>query len=142
MGRHTGSMVARRRTLAEWEDLVERQIREGIERGEFDNLPGAGKPLAGLDGPRDEEWWAKEKLRREKVSYLPPALAVRRELEVALERIAQATSEATVRRIVTEINERIVYVNSHTITGPPSTLMPLDVELVVQRWTVSQSEAL
>jgi len=135
-------MVARRRTLAEWEGSVERQIREAIERGEFDNLPGTGKPLAGLDGPRDEEWWAKEKLRREKVSYLPPALAVRRELEVALERIAQATSEVTVRQIVTDINERIVHVNSHTITGPPSTVMPLDVEVVVQRWTVNQSGTL
>jgi len=135
-------MVARRRTLAEWEDSVERQIREAIERGEFDNLPGAGKPLAGLDGPRDEEWWAKEKLRREKVSYLPPALAVRKELEVALERIAQATSEVTVRQIVTDINERIVHVNSHTITGPSSTVMPLDVEVVVQRWTVNQSGTL
>jgi hypothetical protein len=131
-------MVEGRPTLSEWESSVERQIREGIERGEFDNLPGAGKPLAGLDGPRDEEWWVKDKLRREKVSYLPPALAVRKELEVALERIAEATSEETVRRIVTEINERIVHVNSHTITGPPSTLMPLDLELVVQRWTVAR----
>ena len=132
-------MAERRPTLADWENLVERQIREGIERGKFDNLSGAGKPLAGLDGPRDEEWWVKDKLRREQVSYLPPALAVRRELEVALERIAEASSEAAVRQIVAEINDRIVHVNSHTITGPPSTLMPLDVELVVQRWTVTRS---
>jgi hypothetical protein len=68
------------------------------------------------------------------------ALAVRKELEVALERIAEATSEDTVRRIVTEINERIVHVNSHTITGPPSTLMPLDAELVVRRWTVARCQ--
>jgi Domain of unknown function (DUF1992) len=131
-------MVERRPTLSDWENSVERQIREGIERGEFDNLPGAGKPLPGLDGPRDEEWWVKAKLRREQVSYVPPALAVRKELEVALERIAAATSEATVRQIVTEINERILHVNSHTTTGPPSTLVPLDVELVVRRWTVGQ----
>jgi hypothetical protein len=128
-------MVARRPTLSDWENSVERQIREGIERGEFANLPGAGKPLPGLDGPRDDDWWVKAKLRREEVSCLPPALAVRRELEVALERIAVATSETTVRRIVAEINERIVHVNSHTTTGPPSTLMPLDVEVVVQRWS-------
>jgi hypothetical protein len=136
--RHTELVVERRPTLSDWENSVERQIREGIERGEFDSLPGAGKPLAGLDGPHDEEWWVKEKLRREKVSQLPPALAVRKELEVALERIAAATSEVTVRRIVTEINERIVHVNSHTTSGPPSTLMPLDVELVLQRWTVAR----
>jgi hypothetical protein len=131
-------MVERRPTLADWENSVERQIREGIERGEFDNLPGAGKPLVGLDGPHDEEWWVKEKLRREQVSYLPPALAVRKELEVALERIAAATSEDTVRRIVMEINERIVHVNSQTTSGPPSSLMPLDVDLVVERWRVAQ----
>ncbi len=121
-------------TLSDWENSVERQIREGIERGEFDNLPGAGRPLEGIDGPRDEEWWVKQKLRREKVSYLPPALAVRKELEVALARIAEATSERTVRQVVTEINARIVQVNSRTIHGPPSTVSPLDVEVVVERW--------
>jgi hypothetical protein len=133
-------MVERRPTLAEWESAVERQIRDGIERGEFDNLPGAGKPLPGLDDPRDEEWWVKAKLRREQVSYLPPTLAVRKELDDALEQIASATSEVTVRRIVAEINERIAHVNSHTITGPPSTLMPLDVDRVVEGWTVRKQE--
>jgi hypothetical protein len=44
---------------------VERQIREAMERGEFDNLPGAGKPIADLDKPHDELWWIKQKLRRE-----------------------------------------------------------------------------
>jgi hypothetical protein len=68
------------------------------------------------------------------VSYLPPALAVRKELEVALARIAEATSERTVRQVVTEINARIVQVNSRTIHGPPSTVSPLDVEVVVERW--------
>ena len=47
------------------ESLAERQIREGIERGEFDALPGAGKPLEGVDGPHDELWWVKAKMRRE-----------------------------------------------------------------------------
>ena len=51
---------------------VERQIREAAERGEFDNLPGAGKPIADLDKPHDELWWVKDKLRREQLSYLPP----------------------------------------------------------------------
>ena len=33
------------RKLAEWESDVERQIREAQERGDFDDLPGRGKPL-------------------------------------------------------------------------------------------------
>jgi len=131
-------MVERRPILSDWESAVERQIREGIDRGEFDNLPGAGKPLEGLDGPHDEEWWVKQKLRREQVSGLPPALAVRKELEVAIDQIAAATSERTVRQIVAEINERIVRVNSRTISGPPSTVSPLDVEVVVDRWKGAQ----
>ena len=45
-----------------WEDPVERQIREAIERGEFDNLPGTGKPLHTADqGPG---WWIRRYLDR------------------------------------------------------------------------------
>jgi Domain of unknown function (DUF1992) len=131
-------MVERRPTLSDWESSVERQIRESIERGEFDNLPGAGRPLEGLDAPHDEEWWVKQKLRRERVSYLPPALAVRKELEVALDQVAEATSEGTVREIVSAINERIVHVNSRTINGPPSSVSPLDVEVVVNQWKLAR----
>jgi DnaJ family protein C protein 28 len=40
-----------KRTLEEWESAVEKQIREAMERGEFDHLPGAGKPLDLDDNP-------------------------------------------------------------------------------------------
>ena len=117
-----------------WETWVDRQIRESMERGEFDDLPGKGKPIAGLDGTRDELWWVREKLKREKVSYLPPTLAIRKERDDARERIAAATTEAEVRRIVEEINARIRHVNSHATGGPPSTVMPFDVDEVLARW--------
>ena len=61
-----------------FETWIERQIRRAGERGEFDQLPGAGRPLPDLDRPHDEMWWVKQKLRREGVSYLPPSLALRR----------------------------------------------------------------
>ena len=38
------------------------------------------------------------------------------------------------RRIVEEINVRIRYVNSHATGGPPSTVMPLDLDDVLARW--------
>jgi hypothetical protein len=47
------------------ESMVERRIREAIERGEFDNLPGAGKPIADLDQPEDELAWVKRWMKRE-----------------------------------------------------------------------------
>jgi Domain of unknown function (DUF1992) len=39
-----------------WEGHVEQMIREAQERGEFDNLPGAGKPLDLTDNPYAGEW--------------------------------------------------------------------------------------
>jgi DnaJ-like protein len=122
-----------------WESWIDRQIREGMERGEFDDLPGHGKPLRDLDRPRDEMWWVRDKLRREAVSYLPPTLAVRKELDDAWARIAAADSEATVREIVAAINARIVAVNSRVTAGPPSTLVPLDAEQVLEEWKATRT---
>jgi len=117
-------MTRPERSLARWESAVEKQIREAMGRGELDNLPAAGQPLPGLGGPYDDEWWIKAKLRREQLSYLPPAIALRREVEVAREQVATAPSEAAVRKIVADLNSRIVEVNSTTVTGPTSTIMP------------------
>ena len=33
----------------EWEDYIDRQIRQAQEEGQFDNLPGKGKPFTHLD---------------------------------------------------------------------------------------------
>jgi Domain of unknown function (DUF1992) len=113
---------------------VERQIREAAERGAFDNLPGAGKPIADLDKPHDELWWVKDKLRRENLSYLPPTIALRRQAEDALAAAYQARSEDQVRRILADINARIVDGNRKAASGPPLNLMPFDVERVVRTW--------
>src|SRR2546425_12311847 len=119
-------MTERKPAGVRWESWIEGQLREGMERGEFDDRPGAGKPLRNIDQPHDEMWWLREKLRRENVSVLPPALAVRKELEDALDRIATADTESAVRQIVAVINERIVRANSRTTSGPPSSVMPLN----------------
>jgi Domain of unknown function (DUF1992) len=113
---------------------VERQIREATDRGEFDNLPGAGKPIPDLDEPHDELWWVKRKLRREQFAYLPPTIALRKEAEAALEAAARAATEAEVRQIVAAINRRIADGNRKAASGPPLNLTPFDVERVVRRW--------
>jgi hypothetical protein len=117
-----------------WESWVERKIRESMERGEFDNLPGMGEPIPDLAQPYDELWWLRKKLRQEELSIEPPSLTLRKALDETRARIAAAGREAEVRRLVAAINERIVYVNSHVTVGPPSDLVPLDVERVVAEW--------
>jgi hypothetical protein len=109
-----------------------------MERGEFDNLPGAGKPIPDLDKPHDELWWVKQKLRREHLSYLPPTLALRKEAEDALATALAARSERQVRRILAAINRKITDGNRKAASGPPLNLMPFDVDRVVDDWRERQ----
>ena len=82
---------------------------QGDGAREFDDLPGAGKPIRGLDGNHDPNWWVKSLIEREQITgVLPPALALRKEdaeLDGALDREA---SEDEVRRAVEDFNRRVV----------------------------------
>jgi hypothetical protein len=131
-------MTERKPPGVSFETWVDRQIREAMERGDFDNLPGSGEPIPDLARPYDELWWLRKKLREEQLSIDPPTLVLRREYADAMAQITRARSEKEVRRLVAAINERIIYVNSHTTFGPPSDLVPLDVERVVAEWRAAQ----
>jgi hypothetical protein len=48
--------------------VAENRIREAMENGEFDNLPGLGKPIPDIDEPYDPMWWVKQWFRREKLA--------------------------------------------------------------------------
>jgi hypothetical protein len=116
-------------------DWVDRQIRAAQERGEFDDLPGAGKPLPKRTG--DVLEWVAEKLRAENADtrgLLPPSLALRKELEDLPEQLASVASEAKVREIVTDLNRRIKREILVPQGGPPLLVRPVDVESVVARW--------
>jgi hypothetical protein len=127
-------MTERKPPWVGFETWVERQLREAAERGAFDDLPGAGKPIPDLDKPHDELWWVKQKLRRENFSYLPPTIALRKQAEEALEAAALAGSEEEVRRIVAGINAKIIEGNRKAASGPPLNLAPFDVERLVRDW--------
>jgi hypothetical protein len=117
-----------------WESWVDRQIREAQERGDFDDLPGAGKPLPDLHRPYDELWWVRRKLREEGLSYVPPALQLRRAVEQAREQILRARSERQVRDIVAEVNQLIRRANRTGSAGGPVGTTPLDEEAAVRDW--------
>ena len=126
--------MTRKRRFEMPENAVDRQIREAQERGEFDDLPGKGKPIPDIDTPYDDLWWVKKLMAREELSVLPESLEVRRDLEKTLAAVLRRGEEADVRRDVEALNRRIRALNSRATSGPPSTVMPLDVEVVVERW--------
>ena len=130
-------MTQRKSPLQTFDTFIDRQIAEARDAGEFDDLPGAGKPL-NLEGPRDDMWWVKEMLKREELSVLPPSLEIRRDLERSMVQLLKASREEDVRRGVDALNERIRRVNAYATSGPPTNLIPVDPEAVVARWRLRQ----
>src|SRR5260370_31032308 len=90
------------------ESLIDQQIRAAEARGEFDDLPGAGKPLTGLDKPYSADWWLKDLVKREKLgrNVLPPSLALRKEAQELLAGQLDSRSDSTVRATVADYNQR------------------------------------
>ncbi|MFF8727603.1 DUF1992 domain-containing protein [Streptomyces sp. NPDC015171] len=115
-----------------FESWVDRQIRDAQRRGEFDGLTGTGAPLpADLDSAYDELWWIKRKMAREGLALLPPALALRKEAEDALEAACAAPSERIARKIIEDVNVRIRDMMFKPPPGPPLGKKPYDVDEVV-----------
>ncbi len=122
-----------------WESPVEKAIREAQERGEFDNLPGAGKPLPDLGDTDDPMWWLRKYAEREQLDMtgaLPPALQLRKEAASYPESLADLRSEAAVRRVLEDFNARV----RHERLRPPDRGMPqllaptVDIDAMVERW--------
>ncbi|MGO4300832.1 J-domain-containing protein [Leifsonia sp. RAF41] len=123
--------------------IVETSIQQAIRRGDFDNLPGAGKPLPGLSDTHDPDWWIRRKIEREQLTGLgPPALLLRtedKELEARLDRLG---SEGAVREHLETFNRRIVEARRQLQGGPPVVTPTRDVDAEVDRWRQRREERL
>ena len=128
-------MTERKPAGLSFESWIDRQIREAEERGEFADLPGAGKPLPDLHKPLDENWWIKQKLASEGLTALVhPTLALRKEIEDALEAAGEAPSERQVRRLLEPVNEKIAAHLRLPPPGPPLGYRLIDIDEIVASW--------
>ncbi len=85
-----------------FEAYADRLIREAVERGEFDDLPGEGRPISSLEASYDPAWWARRLLARERgADLVRQARAVRR--------IADADDRAAA---IAELQRRLDAVNA------------------------------
>jgi hypothetical protein len=130
----TGRSAAAQR-IQRKDQWVDQQIRVAMERGDFDDLPGAGKPIKDLGSQHDPDWWIKRLIEREKITgVLPPALQLRKddaELDASLDR---HTAESEVRRLLEEFNARVMKARYTPVDGPPLVTMPRDVDAEIQSW--------
>ncbi len=127
---------------------IEKIIREAIERGEFDNLPGTGKPLD-LSDADDPDWWVKRLIKREHLDTsggLPGVFGLRRERESFPESLLDLTTEASVREVLEDYNRR-VKVDRISNLPAKGAAMPViaplvDVDAMVARWAARRAELL
>ena len=133
-------MTPRKPPELSFSSWVEQQIQQAQREGQFDDLPGAGRPLRTDDGA-DPYWWAKQLLRREQVDYVPPALALRRSVERVLAALPSLRDEGRVRELLAGVDAEIRRFNATTVSGPPTTQAPLDVEEIVARWRRAREES-
>lgn len=121
-----------------WESPVDRAIREAQERGDFDNLPGAGKPLD-LGDLNDPDWWVKRLAARENLDLsgaLPGALGLRKEAAGFPESLADVASEKNVRDILQDYNRRVLADRLRPAVGnlPPLIAKTVEIDDMVERW--------
>jgi hypothetical protein len=123
--------AARIAQQASWVDL---QVRQAMERGEFDDLPGLGKPIEDLGVEHDPDWWVKKLVERENIALLPPALALRKEDAELEDRLDRITVEREVRRELEDFNKRVVETRRQLQGGPPVVTATRDVDAEVAAW--------
>jgi hypothetical protein len=137
--RRTGRDAASNR-IEHQTSWVDQQVRVAMAKGEFDNLPGAGKPIRDLGSEHDPDWWVKKLIEREQITgVLPPALALRKEdleLDGTLDR---ESAERVVREILEDFNKRIVEARRQLQGGPPVITRTRDVDAEVAAWRQRRS---
>ena len=104
--------MSKRNPLAAMERIAEERIREAIQRGEFENLPGSGKPLK-----FDDELHIPDDLRLaykvlKNADCLPPELELKKEIRTAEDLLSELKDEGEKYRQIKKINYLIMKLNT------------------------------
>lgn len=138
LGSGEGAQANEPRRIHESEEVWEvanSAIDAAVARGDFDNLAYAGKPIPGLGGTDDPDWWVKGLLQREQVSGLgPPALMLRKEDAELEDTLDAQGAEARVREILADFNQRIIEARRQLTGGPPVITKLRDIDMEVAAW--------
>jgi hypothetical protein len=122
---------------------IDQQVHEAEQRGAFDDLPGAGRPLPRRPESDDGMTWLREYLRREGVSpeeMLPTPLRLRKEIERLADAVGDLPSEQAVRDEAAALNRQIARWR-RIPEGPPVYVRLVDADAMVARWRVAQPAA-
>ncbi|MDF2846404.1 MAG: hypothetical protein K0R97_386 [Oerskovia sp.] len=113
---------------------VDELVRQAMARGEFDDLPLAGKPIPGLGARHDPDWWLKNLVEREQITGILPPAQLRADDARLRDELDRQFSEESVREVLTEFNARVVDARRQLLGGPPVVTPLRDVEEEVSLW--------
>jgi hypothetical protein len=120
---------------------IDSAIRQAEQDGQFDDLPGMGKPIPDLHAPETDLDYLAKIAKRENIevtAFLPPALALAKEVELLPDRLRLEASESRVRELVEDLNNRIAQAIRAPQQGPPMRTRPVGVEAAVDEWRASR----
>lgn len=109
------------RSLEDWDTWIDRAIREAQRRGEFDNLPGAGKPLTVDDNPFAGELGTAFGILKN-AGMAPPWIELDKEVRAAETALNELRDRAARRA-----HERLTPITpEHTASGTTTPQTPAD----------------
>ena len=113
--------------------IVEQRIQEAMEAGAFDDLPGAGRPLA-----LDDDSMVPESLRAafrvlKNAGYVPPEVHALRQMRELTRYIEGAADESERRRAVAKLDLLAARLSMSRGLGGYMRIEPQYYEQVVQR---------
>jgi Domain of unknown function (DUF1992) len=133
-----------RQVAPTWESLVERQIREALDQGAFDDLPFQGQPLPREDDAYAGEWAMAFRVLRN-AGATPPWIAADKDARALLDRrdailaraptaapFARQRDRAELERLVVQINAAIARLNAEAPTDRQHR-RPLDADTELAR---------
>ncbi|SHF13883.1 protein of unknown function [Desulfofundulus australicus DSM 11792] len=91
--------------------IAENKIREAMERGEFDNLPGRGRPLQLDDLSGVPEELRASYLILKNAGVLPPELELHREIMSLKQLVDLCYQEEEKQQLTRKLNEKILRFN-------------------------------
>ena len=131
----TGGMSTEERSR-----YVDTVVDQAMRRGEFDNLPLQGKPIPGLTGTHDPDWWVKGLIERENITGVLPSAQLRKDDAELDGKLDLEAMEERVREIVTDFNARVVDARRQLQGGPPIVTRTRDVDEEVRSWRTRRAE--
>ena len=115
--------------------LADKRIEDAMKEGKFDNLSCAGQPLDLEPMPAEENarltWWALRILKNN--GFTPEEVRWRKAIDHLKARLEEATQEADVVRLVAQVNELVLKLNTLGTNALKTDIAPLDQAVYLER---------